>query len=526
MKDIAFQRSPGGLIMSRRTLLGTAMAAATLPLFAGRSMAQDAPKKGGVLRVAMGQANTAEGLDPGTYATSLSIAFAFCRGNGLTEYSAQDEIVPELAESWEASPDARIWTFKLRSGVTFHNGKALTSEDVVATYNYHRGEASTSGAKALLSDLKDVRADGDSTVIFELANGNADFPALTAGFALIILPSDGNGGVDIASGAGTGGYRIQSFEPGVRIELVRNPDYWKPDAAHFDEIHLIAVLDPAARNNAVISGQVDISERNDTSTLALLAQDERVIVDETPSAAHNNFAMACTMAPFTDANVRLAMKYGVDREDVLRKTQFGHGYVGNDHPIARSNKYFNTELEQTAYDPDKSRYYLKQAGLDSLDVELITSEGAGSGAVPAAELFSASAAAGGINITVKRVPGDGYFSDIWLKSPFAASDWGGRPTADLAFTVAYAKDAPWNETHWQNARFNELLVAARTELDEPKRKAMYWEMQEICNRDGGAIVLNFANWIVVRAKKVAHAEAISAQWPLDGYKAFERWWFA
>ena len=124
------------------------------------------------------------------------------------------------------------------------------------------------------------------------------------------------------------------------------------------------------------------------------------------------------------------------------------------------------------------------------------------------------------------MPGDGYFSDIWLKSPFAASDWGGRPTADLAFTVAYAKEAPWNETHWQNEQFNDLLVAARTELDEPKRKTMYWDMQEICNRDGGAIVLNFANWIVVRTKKVAHSEAISAQWPLDGYKAFERWWFA
>ena len=124
--------------------------------------------------------------------------------NTMIEVGPGGVLQPELATEWAGNADSTVWTFKLRDGVTFHNGKALTSEDVVATYNYHRGEASTSGAKALLSDLKDVRADGDSTVIFELANGNADFPALTAGFALIILPSDGKGGVDIASGAGTG----------------------------------------------------------------------------------------------------------------------------------------------------------------------------------------------------------------------------------------------------------------------------------------------------------------------------------
>ncbi|MDI6025211.1 ABC transporter substrate-binding protein [Corticibacterium sp. UT-5YL-CI-8] len=526
MTEASKSTSIGNFALSRRTLLIGAASAAAIPMISSRAFAQDAPRKGGIMRVAMGQANTAEALDPGTYSTSLSIAFAFCRGNNLAEYNKNDELVGELAESWEASPDAKVWTFKLRKGVKFHNGKSFVADDVIATFNHHRRADSTSGAKALLADITDVRADGDHVVIFELVNGNADFPNVTAGFHLIILPSDGKGGVDIASGAGTGGYKMTSFDPGVRIELVRNPEYWKENAAHFDGVHLIAVLDAAARNNAVVSGQVDAAERNDTATIGMLSQNSQLTIDETPSAAHNNFAMACTMAPFTDPNIRLAMKYGVDREDILRKTQFGHGYVGNDHPIAKSNKYFNTELAQTAYDPDKARHYLRQAGVESLDVELITSEGAAAGAVQAAELFSSSAAAGGINISVKRVPSDGYYSDVWLKSPFAASDWGGRPTADLAFTVGYAKDAPWNETHWQNPKFNELLVAARTELDEERRRGMYWEMQELCNRDGGAIVLNFQNWISVRTNKVAHDAAVSAQWPLDGYKAFERWWFA
>lgn len=526
-----YRSNKGGEVtgISRRAVLagaaGLGLAGAFGPLMTQAAFAQDTPKRGGTFRVGMGQANTAEALDPATNSTSLSIAFNMTRANTLAEYSASDDLVGALAESWEATPDAKTWMFRLRKGVEFHNGKSLTTQDVIDTFNHHRGENSTSGAKATLASITDIKADGDGVVVFSLNAGNADFPAMTAAHQLAILPSDGNGGLDIAAGVGTGGYKLESIEPGVRIELSRNENYWKSDAAYFDSVQLIAILDAAARNNALISGQVDVTERNDQSTLHLLAQDQRLTVDESPSAAHNNFAMATNMEPFTDPNIRRALKYGVDREDILRKTLFGHGYVGNDHPIARSNKYFNPDLPQTSYDPDKAKFYLKEAGLDSIDVELITSDGAAVGAVAAAELFSSTAAAAGINIKVNRVPSDGYFSDVWLKSPFAASDWGGRPTADLAFTIAYARDAAWNETHWDNERFNELLVAARSELDEDRRRAMYYEMQELCNTDGGAIVLNFQNWIAVRNNKVARPSTVSAQWPLDGYKAMERWWF-
>src|SRR5690606_1230896 len=110
---------------------------------------------------------------------------------------------------------------------TFHNGKSLTVDDVVASIQYHMGENSTSAAKTLLASVVDVRAQGDDAVVFELQSGNADFPYLAADYHLAIMPSE-EGVLNWRSGIGTGGYQIKQFEPGVRLLLERNKNYWKP----------------------------------------------------------------------------------------------------------------------------------------------------------------------------------------------------------------------------------------------------------------------------------------------------------
>jgi peptide/nickel transport system substrate-binding protein len=149
------------------------------------------------------------------------------------------------------------------------------------------------------------------------------------------------------------------------------------------------------------------------------------------------------VAPFDDVNVRIALKYAINRKQLVDILLSGYGQVGNDVPITPANWFFNTEMPQHAYDPDKARHYLKKAG---------------------------------IAIKVIREPNDGYWSNVWLKNPFCTCFWSGRPTEDLMFTTAYAADSPWNDTHWKNKRFNELLVQARTELDSDRRREMYWEI--------------------------------------------------
>ena len=109
--------------------------------------------------------------------------------------------------------------------------------------------------------------------------------------------------------------------------------------------------------------------------------------------------------------------------------------------------------------------------------------------------MAASAKAAGIDITVVREPNDSYWDNVWLKKAWCMSYWSGRPTADLMFTTGYAADAAWNDTSWKNDRFNELLVAARSELDHAKRGAMYAEMQELVAEQGGVMVLMFYNYM-------------------------------
>jgi peptide/nickel transport system substrate-binding protein len=142
--------------------------------------------------------------------------------------------------------------------------------------------------------------------------------------------------------------------------------------------------------------------------------------------------------PFDNNEVRQALKYAVDREALLQSVLRGHGVLGNDHPIGRSNRYHADELEQRTYDPDKAKFHLKNAGLSSLKVDLSAADAAFAGAVDAAVLYKEHAAKPGIEINVVREPNDGYWSNVWLKKPWCAVYWGGRPTEDWMFSTAYA----------------------------------------------------------------------------------------
>ena len=143
---------------------------------------------------------------------------------------------------------------------------------------------------------------------------------------------------------------------------------------------------------------------------------------------------------------------------------------------------------------------------------LRTSEAAFAGAVDAAQLIAASAKEAGITVEVKREPKDGYWSNIWNKEPWCACYWGGRPTEDWMFVSAYTNDIKWNDTSWRGTedskKFNDLVVQARGELDEAKRRTMYAECQTLIHNDGGAIVPMFANYIHGNSKKLAHAKRL------------------
>ncbi|MCB1373735.1 MAG: ABC transporter substrate-binding protein [Rhodobacteraceae bacterium] len=512
--------------LSRRGVLQGASALGTAALLGplGSSRAAAQPKQGGTLRLGIAHGSTTDTLDPGILENVFTQVHAQCRHNQLTEILPDGSLTGEVAESWEASPDARTWTFKIRDGLTFHSGKTVTPDDVIASINYHRGEDSTSVAKPIVASVTDLTADG-SNVVVTLEDGNADFATLMADYHIAIMPGI-DGRIDPASVDGCGPFVHQEWEPGVRAYVTRNPNYWKEGKPYFDAVELLSIIDPAARQNAVVSGEVDVIDRVDLQTVGLLQRAPGIQVLATSGTEHYGFPMDTRAAPFSDNNVRQALKYAIDRQELVDKILFGYGEIGNDHPIGRSNRYFAADLEQHAYDPDKAKFYLKEAGLDNLAVDIHVADAAFAGCVNSALLYSEKAAAAGITINVVREPNDGFWSNVWMVKPWSATYWGGRPTEDWMFSTTYARGAPWNETFWDNDRFNELLVMGRAELDDEKRREIYFEMQDLVSNQGGIVIPMFGQYVMAHSDKIAHPEEVSALWTLDGFRAVERWWFA
>jgi peptide/nickel transport system substrate-binding protein len=514
--------------VSRREFTQLAIAAglsvpAATAMFTGAVRAE--PKRGGNLKVGIGHGATTDSMDPGLYPDQYTLTALWgTLSNSLTELDAKGSAVPDLAESFEPADGAKKWVFKLRRGSTFHNGKAVTTDDVVASFRHHLGENSKSAAKSLLASMSSVTADGPETVVFELQGGNADFPYIVSDYHLAIMPAKDDGSADWESGIRTGPYVLERFEPGVTSTFKKNPNYFKPDKGWFDTVECLAIIDVAARTNALNAGEIHYMDRCDLKTLDLLKQNPNLVISETTGYGHYVYVMNVTAPPFDNLDVRTAIKHSLNREEIVEKVFLGHGIVGNDNPIAPNVKFAIDPQPRHSYDPDKVKSLLKKAGMENIEITLSVADAAFSGATDSALLWEQHAKAAGLNLSVVREPNDGYWDNVWMKKPFVASYWGGRPTCDWMFTTAYAADAAWNDTFWKHPRFNELLVAARSETDETKRAAMYAEMQQLLHDDGGLINLVFNSYVDAHVNTLGHGD-VASNWPIDGGKIAERWWF-
>jgi peptide/nickel transport system substrate-binding protein len=513
--------------VSRREFMQLALAAGLTVAAADKlyvSAAHAQAKPGGFARFGLAHGATTDNLDPSSWPdTFTQTAFGGAMSNNLTEVDAKGNIQPELAESYEHSDGAKKWVFKLRGGVTFHDGKSLTPDDVIISIRHHMGEDSKSAAKSLLESISDIQAEGSDRVIFTLKEGNADFPYIVSDYHLPIMPAK-DGKADWQSGNRTGPFTFVNFEPGVSAKLKKNPNYFKSGLPYFDEVEFFAIPDVAARMSAITTDEVDYIGRADLKTLGQLSQNPNIQVVEVTGYGHYTMPMDVRVPPFDNVDVRLAVKWAINRKEIADKIFLGHATVGNDNPIAPSVKYATNPEPVHEFNPDKAKEHLKKAGLETLTVDLSVADAAFAGAVDAAALIRESAAQCGITVNIVREAEDAYWDNVWLKKPWCASYWSGRATCDWMFTTTYAGEAAWNETHWNHPRFNELLVQARAETDDAKRAAMYAEMQQIQHDDNGNIILVFNNYVSAHSKKLGHGE-VAPNWENDGLKIAERWWF-
>ena len=506
--------------LARVSAMGLSVAMS--PLWMSSSAYAATPKKGGRLRIGSHSGATTETLEITMLTDIMPQLVSQQLRNQLVVIDEKGVAAPELAENWESTPDAKQWIFNLRKGVEFHSGKTMDADDVIYSINLSRGEDTKSPAKGILKPVTDIKKDGKNQIVFTLESGNADFPYFLAEVNLVIVP---NGTTDFEKGMGTGPFILKKWEPGVRAFTTRNPNYFKEGLPYFDEVETLSMPDVVARTNAVVTGQMDVFARPDLKTVNFLKKNNRVQVINIPGYAHYTMPMLTTQKPLNDNNVRLGLKYAFDREMMLKQVLRGYGSLGNDHPISKKNRFFNSELPQRSYDPDKAKFYLKKAGMMNHTFQLYAADTAFAGAIDSALLFQESATRAGVKLKAVKVPNDGYWEDVWMKKGMCWSFWYGRPTEDWMLSLVYDGAANWNESYWKHERFDKLLKEARSELNEVKRRDMYWEMQKIIHEEGASIIPIFSNFVYVASSKLRF-KTIASNAMYDGRRIHERWWFA
>ena len=489
--------------MTRREFVGrtTAMgvsAALAGALFTKAAHAEE-PKKGGVLRAGVAGGESTNSLDPALAASDVPYMINRTWGETLVDVDANGAIEMRIAEEISSNADATEWKFKIRSGVEYHGGGTVTADDVVATLKRHTDEKSQSGALGIVQGISEMSAEGDM-VTLKLSSASADLPFLLADYHLNIQPG---GGVDApAAGNGTGAYKVVATEPGVITTLERFANYWDSSRGHADSVEILTINDDTARTAAIQSGQVHVINRVDPKIVTLLAGSSDVAIERAAGPGHYVFIMHCDKAPFDNNDLRMALKLSVNRAEMVEKILGGFGSAGNDFPINAAYPLFDDSIPQREYDAAAAAEYYKKSGHDGSPIVLRAAPGAFPGAVDAANLFAATANAAGIPLQIQLEPDDGYWSNVWNVQPFCASYWGGRPVQDQMYTTAYLSTAEWNDTKFKNAKFDELLLAARGELDLAKRKGTYSEMAHIIRDEGGLILPMFNDWVEGRRAEV------------------------
>ena len=438
------------------------------------------PRRGGRIRVAAATAAISDTLDPAKMANQTDYSRGTMLYNGLTALDGSLTPQPALAESF-VTKDARVWVFKLRKGVVFHDGKALQPADVVFSLMRHKDPATASKAKALADQFESVVATGPDEVTVTLSAPNADLPVVLGTFNFLIVKA---GTTDFSAGIGTGPFKLKEFKPGVRSITVRNEAYWKPGRPYLDEIEFVGIADDGARVNALLSGGLELAASVNPRTVERIKGTPGYAVFATQSGQYSDLIMRKDLGPGANPDFILAMKSLMDREQMRKSIALGHAVIGNDQPIDPSNRFYFAGLPPRPFDLDKARFHLKKANLGSARIPVVTSPVA-MYSVEMALVMQQAAARIGLNLELRRMPSDGYWSNHWLNSPVGFGNVNPRPSADTLLTQFFKSDAAWNGSRWKSPKFDQLLLAARTEPDVARRKQLYADMQVMISEEAG-----------------------------------------
>jgi peptide/nickel transport system substrate-binding protein len=448
----------------------------------------------------------AQGAEPDRFDPHLTSAFASFQVlenvyDTLVQPGADLQMEPALAESWTVSDDSLTWTFKIREGVTWHNGRAFVAEDVAYSYNRILDPDAGAANAWRFGSVESVTAVDDATVEIKLNRPTPNLLVSIGGFkGMAIIPQEivDDGTIDTFP-IGTGPFKFVSFSPGDGVELERNDAYWRADEGlpYLDGIKFVAIPDPTVKLTNLQTGEVHWVDSVPPEQIDSLESNPDVVLERAAGGDYHYFALNQNREPFDDVNVRRAIAMAIDREEITIAAQFGAA-TANQAAIPQGNFWYSDIAPFATSDATQAQQLLSDAGVEDLSIEfLVTSDFPET--VTQAQVISAQLADIGVTVEIRDVDfttwladeADGNFDAFMLS-------WIGNIDPDDFYYAQHHSTGGFNFQGYANPDVDALLDAARVESDQNARKALYDEAAEMIINDASYIYLynpdNISAW--------------------------------
>jgi peptide/nickel transport system substrate-binding protein len=445
-------------------------------------------------------------LDPDKVASAALLPVMSLLYDGLTAYGPDNSVQPGLATSWTKSADLKTWTFKLRPGVTYHDGRAMTAKDVVANIQRVLDPATGSQQRAVLSAVKTVTAVDPTTVRFDLSKPDTVLPAVLT--QVYIGDADTIAKVN-SSANGTGPYKLKQFVPDDHVTLVRNPSYWgtKPK---LNEIDVVETPDTTSAINSLRNHDLDVVWNVPPPNVTQLKSDP-TLTALTPSTYSGAvvWEVDTTSAPFDNVKARQALSYATDRAQMLATAYNGQGSLENGNSLLNPQQpEFAKNLPQYPFDLAKAKDLFQQAGVKpGTNLVFWTTAGRNPQWVTMGEILQQDLKKIGINLSIKQND-----ASTWLQKFFpAGKHYPGTIIANY-LSSPYEPAQQLNffkqgvcECNWSDPAYDQLLAQARATADPAARAGIYQQMQGLTAEQVPAVIPFTTSQFTVIAKRVVGA---------------------
>jgi peptide/nickel transport system substrate-binding protein len=452
--------------------------------------------RGGTLKIAFSGVASNDNLDPAFVTTGLGGTAAGMIYDGLVTSDYNWNLTPQLAEDWTVNKDATVWTFKLRKGVTYHDGKTFSGEDVkfsvMRVLNPKEGSEGYGIVNGILKPSGIIVGD-PYTVTFKLERPDSFFAAKLAGFYFKIIE---NGQTNFLKGShGTGPFKNVSFVGGQGFTFERNPDYWQSGLPYLNSVVGVDITNLATKAEAVITGDAQLCDPPDFSQLAQLRSNSSVVLWPTPASAANSFDIDSSAAPYKNPTFSQGLKMLIDRKKMAQVIAPGVAIVSGDSLIPPTDPFYPTDLKPFPYDPTQAKALLAKAGIPSGFTMKLNATSAQPGLIEMCTIAQQEWEAGGLKVSIANLDVDAWNS-LFLKVPIFCDTYARQHPIIMA-TSFMLSTSPSNTSQIKDSKLDAWILEVQRTLDRNKQVEIFGDMIRRYNDVSAEIIPNWYNqpWV-------------------------------